>query len=151
MPKIRESGLTRANKELYATLKSLMIKKDYNTIKDFSRRVHYSLNYQLLRMRISKPTTFRFDELLLFVTALQMPAEDFGEMCKNAYAEFKKLLEFKIKLKRKKTVRKLIAPGSLLIYIRFLFNCADIRNIKQRLERIYALAGKYFCNARFYR
>lgn len=41
-------------------------------------------------MHISKPTTFRFDELLLFVTALQMPAEDFGEMCKNAYAEFKK-------------------------------------------------------------
>lgn len=91
MPKIRESGLTRANKELYATLKSLMIKKDYNTIKDFSRRVHYSLNHQPLRMRISKPTTFRFDELLLFVTALQMPAEDFGEMCKDAYAEFKKL------------------------------------------------------------
>ena len=85
MPKIRESGLTRANKEPYATLNSLMIKKDY------SRRVHYSLNYQPLRMRISKPTTFRFDELLLFVTTLQMPAEDFGEMCKNAYAEFKKL------------------------------------------------------------
>ena len=91
MPKIRESGLTRANKEIRATLKNLIVRRDYNTLSEFKRRVKYPMNYPPLRTRIATPAFFRLDELLMFVTALQMPAEEFGEMCKNAYAEFKKV------------------------------------------------------------
>lgn len=91
MGRVRENGFTRASTEIYATLKNLMIRRGYGTVKDFIRRVKYPLNYQPLRTRVAKPLNFKLDEIFMFASSLQMPAEDFGEMCKNAYAEFKKV------------------------------------------------------------
>ena len=91
MAKLRKNGFERSRTELDAVLTSFMMRRGYDTVMDFSRRVSFPLNYIPLLNRLRTPTSFKIDELFMFANALQIPAEDFGEMCKNAYSEFKKV------------------------------------------------------------
>ena len=89
MPRLKMSPNERAGIEVRNCIKSVAEKRGYRNARQIAESCAVNMGYQSFARRLASPVSMKFEELLQSSLSLRMQAEDFGEMCRKAYAEFK--------------------------------------------------------------